>query len=409
MKEGMSVQRFVRAGWLIDGTGGPILRDVSLEMGEERITAIRDVKDEHPGFRLSADFAECTLLPGLVDSHCHLFMSGTSDPHVRESQLRADFRTIREVIGGHIRQQVVHGIVAVRDGGDYGGHALRYKQQLLSEEPTALRMMVAGKAWHAARRYGRLIGRPPKRGFSLAQSIFKEHEGIDHIKIVNSGLNSLLSYGRETSPQFDFEELKEAVALAGRLGLRTMIHANGRHPVRAAIEAGGQSIEHGFFMGTENIAKMAERGVVWVPTAFTMKAYAETLSPERAESEIAKRNFDHQIAQLSKAQEYGVSIALGTDAGSLGVHHGEAMSHEIDALLSAGFSVERAIQCATWNGAVVLRIEHELGKLTPGMPASFVVAKGPPQNLPGSLRSPQEIWVRGARQRPNAIRLSERV
>jgi imidazolonepropionase-like amidohydrolase len=405
----MSAHRLVRVGWLLDGTGGPILRDVLLEMGDERITAIQDAKDDQPGSRLSADFADCTLVPGLVDSHCHLFMSGTANPHVRERQLQANFQSMREVIARHIRQQVAHGIVAVRDGGDYGGHALRYKQQVLSDQPTALRMMVAGKAWRAAGRYGRLIGRPPERGFSLTESILREHEGIDHIKIVNSGLNSLLSYGKQTSPQFTAGELKEAVAAARRLRLKTMIHANGRHPVRAAIEAGCQSIEHGFFMGAENIAKMAERGVVWVPTACTMKAYAETLSPKLRESEIAKRNFDHQITQLSKAQGYGVSIALGTDAGSLGVHHGEAMSHEIEVLLSAGFSLEKAIQCATWNGAVLLGIERELGKLTPGMPATFLVAKGPPQKLPRSLRSPQEIWVRGARQQLLANRLSEHV
>ena len=405
----MSAPRRVRAGWLLDGTGGPILRDVLLELQDERIATIRDATDEQSGTRFSADFAGCTLVPGLVDSHCHLFMSGTADPHVRERQLRADFQSMKEVIAGHIRQQLAHGVVAVRDGGDYGGYALRYKQQVLANEATALRMMVAGKAWRAARRYGRLIGRTPKRGFSLAQSIIGEYEGIDHIKIVNSGLNSLLTYGKETAPQFTAGELKEAVAVTGRLGLKMMIHANGRHPVRAAIAAGCQSIEHGFFMGADNLARMAERGVVWVPTAFTMKAYAETFSPGLRESEIAKRNFDHQIAQLSRAREYGVSIALGTDAGSLGVHHGEAMRYEIDALLSAGFSLENAVRCATWNGAVLLGVEHELGKLTPGMPATFVVAKGPPQKLPRSLRSPHEIWVRGARQEPRAIRLSGHV
>jgi imidazolonepropionase-like amidohydrolase len=385
------------------------LRDVLLEMEHGRISSIRDAGDDQPGSRLIADFAGCTLLPGLVDCHCHLFMSGSADPRVRETQLRADFQCLREVIAGHIRQQLVHGVVAVRDGGDYGGYALRYKQQVLPNERTPLRLMVAGKAWRAPRRYGRLIGRSPERGLSLAQSILQETEGIDHVKIVNSGLNSLLTYAKETAPQFAAGELKEAVKVAGRLGLKTMIHANGRRPVRAAIEAGCQSIEHGFFMGAENLLRMAAKGVAWVPTAFTMKAYAETLSPGLRESEIAERNFDHQVAQLSKALEYGVSIALGTDAGSLGVHHGEAMSHEIDALLSAGCSLEKAIQCATWNGAVLLGIERELGRLTSGMPATFVVAKGAPQQLPSSLRPPQEVWVRGVRQQPRANQSSEHV
>ncbi len=395
-KEEMSASQLIRVGWLLDGTGGPILRDVLLEIDGGLITAIRDAGDGRPSSRLVADFSNCTLLPGLVDSHCHLFMSGSADPQVRKMQLRADFETMREVIARHIRQQLGHGVVAVRDGGDYGGYALHYKQEALSsDKATPLKLMVAGRAWRAPRRYGRLIGRSPKKGLSLAQSILDDHEGMDQIKIVNSGLNSLLTYATETPPQFAVGELKEAVAVAGRLGLKTMIHANGRQAVRAAIEAGCRSIEHGFFMGTENLERLAERGVVWVPTAYTMKAYAETLSPGLRESEIAERNFDHQIAQLSKALGCGVSIAIGTDAGSLGVHHGEAMGREIEALLSAGCSLEKAIQCATWNGAALLGIERELGRLAPGMPATFVVARGAPQQLPGSLRSPQEVWVRG--------------
>jgi imidazolonepropionase-like amidohydrolase len=67
------------------------------------------------------DYSDCTLIPGVIDSHAHLIMAGTGDPKVREAQLNAPCAVMREVIRGHLSAQISHGVVAVRDGGDYGG------------------------------------------------------------------------------------------------------------------------------------------------------------------------------------------------------------------------------------------------------------------------------------------------
>ena len=128
-------------------------------------------------------------------------------------------------------------MVALRDGGDYAGHTLRYKKADLNPSEIPVRVGAAGKAWHAPGRYGKLIGQAPLDGHTLAQSIMKQHEGIDHIKIVNSGLNSLTHFGRETPPQFSPEVLLTAVRTGNDLGLKAMVHANGKDSVRAALDA----------------------------------------------------------------------------------------------------------------------------------------------------------------------------
>ena len=118
----------------------------------------------------------------------------------------------------------------------------------------------AGRAWHREGRYGRLIGRPPAEGLSVAEAIRQDGERGDHLKIVNSGLNSLTEYGRTTAPQFDLAEMSAAVKAAAERGLSVMVHANGEEPVRIAVMSGCRSVEHGFFMGRENLARMAEQG-----------------------------------------------------------------------------------------------------------------------------------------------------
>jgi imidazolonepropionase-like amidohydrolase len=383
-----------KIGWLIDGAGGPILEDVFMETKNGLIIAFEKEAPDAPHHPDAVDLSCCTVLPGFVDSHIHLFMSGSPDPEVRRCQLNAPFEDMKEVIKGHLLSQLERGVMALRDGGDYGNHARRYKEECLPEDKFPIYLKIAGRAWHAPGRYGGLIGRPPLEGRSLAHSVAKGSGSVDHIKIVNSGLNSLLEFGKQTPPQFDPEDLKEAVRAGRELALKTMVHANGELPVKLAIEAGCHSIEHGFFMGEDNLKRMAEKGVYWVPTAFTMESYSRMLGPGIPAALIAKRNLYHQLEQMRKAQEYGVMMAAGTDSGSLGVFHGRGMRGEIKMFMLAGLSLEKAIQCASGNGADLLNVQDELGRLMPGMPATFLALRGAPKCVLEAMDRPEQIYVR---------------
>ena len=386
----------IKAGWFVDGTGGPILKDVLLEIKKGKIASIGKIESFPLVEEDVMDYSRCTVLPLFIDCHVHLAMSGTEDPEFRQQQLRASFTEIRGVIAKNLQEQFDHGVIALRDGGDRSGYTLRYKGEFLIHDEISVPYVSAGKAWHAEGRYGGLIGRPPVHGSSLSASILKETVHMDHIKIINSGLNSLTCYGLETPPQFDIEPLREAISMGKDRGLSTMVHANGREAVRAAIEAGCHSIEHGFFMGDENLRRLRDHDIVWVPTIFTMETLSRIMMKQGDKSaEIAKKNLEHQINQVSRAVDYGVVIAAGTDSGSPGVHHGAAIAEEIRMLISAGLSLEKAIQCATCNGSVLLNVQGQTGRLIPGMPASFVVTRGGTDCMPGALNSPLSIWVHG--------------
>jgi imidazolonepropionase-like amidohydrolase len=173
-----------------------------------------------------------------------------------------------------------------------------------------------------------------------------------------------------------------------------MVHANGELPVRIAVEAGCDSIEHGFFMGRDNLERMARQGTIWVPTAVTMLAYAESAgnltSHQRA---VCRRNLEHQLDQLHLARELGVSVAVGTDAGSLGVHHGGALRRELGLLMQAGYPVEEAVRCASANGARLLRLPG--GRIEIGAAATMVAVQGSPADLPASLARIECVLCQG--------------
>jgi imidazolonepropionase-like amidohydrolase len=391
----MQLSPYILAGWLLDGTAGPVRERVILETGDTRITQVRSATAKDFARRDLLDLSNCILLPGLVDCHVHLSMSGNADSSVRERQLRASFGDAKQVIGKHLSNSMLHGVTALRDGGDHGSHALRYKRKFLNENDEAPEVKLAGKAWHAPGRYGRLVGRTPLRNCSLARSIARGQKCADHVKIMNSGLNSLVDFGKETSPQFTLGDLKKAVLCAHRKSLKVMVHANGSKPVRDAIEAGCDSIEHGFFMGTENLKRLAEEQITWVPTAFTMEAYARMLPKRSRESQVARKNLDHQLDQIRQAKDFGVRLALGTDAGSPGVHPGEAVCEEIRLLLVAGLGLSEAVQSATSVGAALLGLGDRAGCLLPGSPATFLAVRTKPEKLLDALGAPERVYFKG--------------
>jgi len=386
---------YIKAGWLIDGTGGPIQDNVVVKIENGTFSSIgpfADATDIDPN--LVTDLSHGTIFPPLVDSHLHLFMSGTTNMEVRDQQLVADCKELSVAISRHLLDLLSHGILGVRDGGDRGGCALACKGSEINCPEVTVK--AAGRAYHKEGRYGGLIGRAVPVGRSLVETYLEGVPEGDFVKVVNSGLNSLTTFGKETLPQFTEDELRELVNAAATRNQKLMVHANGKEPVRRAIAAGCHSIEHGFFMGEDNLKLMAEMGTYWVPTVFTMKAYGINISATRgsADKNVITKTVEHQLDQLRRARGLGVKVALGTDAGSLGVLHGESMVEEMKLFKKAGFTLPEIVHCASVAGAKLLDIEKFSGIIEGGR-ASFLVSRGAPSQLPRKVLYLEAIYVDG--------------
>lgn len=387
----MNSPRLLIAGWLIDGTGRKARQRMSIGIRNGRIDFVRPCDPTPPPEEAGGilDCSEATILPAWIDCHVHLAMSGTTHLDERKAQLADEDPNRIPRIERHLNDHRRWGIVAVRDGGDRHRSVLRYCRDM-TEQGIRLPVQVAtpGAAWHAEGRYGNLIGRSPDFGKTLAEAIESEWNSSpykpDHLKIVQSGLNSLTRFAHQTAPQFSLSELREVVSLARRLNLPVMTHANGAIPVSIAAEAGCTSIEHGFFMGREVLKVLGERGVVWVPTVGTMKAYADSLPSDSPQISIAQKTLDHQLNQLYDARRFGVRVAMGTDSGSMGVHHGRSFLEEFRLFLEAGHAVHEASAAASHIGAELLGLGH-LGTIEAGKAAVFLRIPGPPETVAAHL------------------------
>ena len=116
-------------------------------------------------------------------------------------------------------------------------------------------------------------------------------------------------------PTFSVEELKAAVAEAHSAGRPVAAHATTAEGMRRAIEAGVDTIEHGYGATDDVLKTMAERGIPWFPTLTTAEAYGvyfEDYTPGVSEPTPDMRD----VARAFKsALALGVTIGLGSDVG----------------------------------------------------------------------------------------------
>lgn len=375
--------------WLLDGSGGPVQSNVVVEVDGERIARIGPAD----AVAVAGDlyYARSTCIPLLMDAHVHLAFSGQADPILRRQQLTYDAAKVAEVAGRHLEDHWRCGIAAVRDAGDRQGAVRR---AVNNRRPQLVTARTTSCAWHANGRYGAQLGRAVPDAVDLSQAVETCLAESDHVKIIQSGINSLDRFGHSGLPQFAARQLAEAVGLAHAQDKPVMVHANGEAAVQSAVEAGCESIEHGYFMGRDNLRRMRDRDCIWVPTLVPIAVLAglEELTP--GQREVARRTMEHQLEQVAFARTIGVKIALGTDAGSVGVLHGEAVQKELVLLVEAGLSISEAVQCGAEVNARLLQLAHR-GIIAADRRADFMIVSGSPDDFLQKGLAPAALWLAG--------------
>lgn len=382
----------LRPGFLIDGSSGSVHRDRLVTILDGKFASIIPFNNHETSKANVVDLSHCTVIPALMDAHVHFTLSGTVDPAIRRIQLEQTTEQAHSAIARHIKDTLQNGIIAVRHGGDCRGDLLQFN--LKTAQP--LEIKATGWAWHAKGRYGGMIGQSPPGDQRLDQVIEHGLKSSDHIKIINSGLNSLDRFGHETQPQFSKDDLKHVCRYARQNDLTVMVHANGQTAVRESIEAGCHSIEHGYFMGDDNLQRMADRDIAWVPTVVPMHALTQCNEIPSKQVQIAQKTLDHQLEQINRAHKKGVTIVCGTDAGSYGVDHGVAVRQELRLLMEAGLSPGQAVRSATKNVSRLIGLKKQ-GLIQPGCRADFIIVAGDPDQLPVSLEMIKAMYVKGCR------------
>ena len=198
--------------------------------------------------------------------------------------------------------------------------------------------------------------------------------GADWIKYYSDRRYFVKDGALRSMVNFTAEEAKALVDEAHRLGRKVAAHAMGRDGIESALEAGADTIEHGFGLDDEMLDVMARRGVFWCPTIYVGVYVAEGRA--RAGAPIWLQMVDLEKQAFARALKKGVKIAYGTDAG--GYAWSEPMARELTYMVRYGMTPLQAIESATRVGAELLGREADLGTVEPGRFADVIAVNGDP-------------------------------
>ena len=165
--------------------------------------------------------------------------------------------------------------------------------------------------------YGGFIGVGFENVREYRELVCKNREK-DFVKIMISGLMDFDRFGVLTQPGLTAGEIWELVHIAHEEGFAVMAHANGAEVVRAAAEAGVDSVEHGAYLDGEPLHAMAENGTVWVPTLSTI---GNLRGKGRFDETAVEQILESAMENASKFAAMGGLVAEGSDAGAWAVPH----------------------------------------------------------------------------------------
>lgn len=380
---------------LVDGNGRLELAEATIIVRRDKIGLILQGSPKLPSEIPVYDCRGLTALPGLIDMHVHLSLdpaASLEDFAFRNSSAEWLLNNGANNAGEALRR----GITTVRDLGSKDGAAISLMEQLADQKlcgPSVIaagRMITArsGHGTQPAFRFGREVQGPKEAAQAVAAELGR---GAEVVKLATCSASS--------TNELTLEELRAACAEAHQLGTKVACHANfSAESITRAIAAGCDTIEHGFVMDKDKLARMSDSGQSYTPTLIVLRRALENAQGfDGQDSEFQAKLREVQASQRESfdlALRTGVRIVAGSDAGLPGIGF-DSLHDELELMVEYGMPRAQTLAAATGEAAAALGQEARLGFLRPGACADIVLAAGDPLESLECLRMPRCVIRRG--------------
>jgi imidazolonepropionase-like amidohydrolase len=327
--------------------------------------------------QVDVDLGDCTLLPGLIDTHTHLVWDASAAPQDRVA-LETPERTVLRAVS-HAVRHLRAGETTVRDLGATGALSVPLAQAIAEGDVPGPRVIPSGRAIAMTGGHGWSLCHEADGPDAVRAAVRSEiKNGARAIKIIASGG----VYGeneRPEEPQLSRAEVEVAVEEAHKAGCRVAAHAYSPAVIDMLLDVGVDSIEHGSLLDAPTAQRMRQQGVALVPTLCVFDAIHSAYA-DQPDSPITIKAAEIRSKSLTAcrvAAENGVTIAVGTDSGAPGNPHG-SVAQEMRLMVEAGLSPAEALHAATGAAAEVIGLAGSAGRLADGRPADLVAVRGNP-------------------------------
>ncbi|MGA9567536.1 MAG: amidohydrolase family protein [Candidatus Korobacteraceae bacterium] len=381
----------IRAGMLIDPRADEPKHNQVIVIRGERVETVGDAASvKVPEGANVIDLSNATVLPGLIESHTHIFLQG-EDPakggyDIQLLKFYPSYRAARATVSA--RRALEQGFTTIRDmeteGAGYGDVGIK---RAINEG------YIPGPRMFTTTRGISTTGGYPLEGYAPGVDVPKGVQIVDGPVEARKAAREQLDYGADwikvymthrswvdkdgnlvSQPTLTVEELKAIVDEAHGWKRKVACHAYNGEGLHRALDGGCDSIEHGLLLDDAAIAQMKRQGTWYCPT---LTVYYTDWGPENTpEGKRDRVRAAVHEQSFKKAMQAGLPIVFGTDVG--GFPWTEPIAQEFGYMTKFGMSPIEAIRSATIRPAKMLDMPGEIGVIAPGAYADIIAMQGNP-------------------------------
>ena len=397
-------------GNLLDGT-----KDMQVQEGlcvltdGERISAIVPEGTPLDGYTV-VDLQGRYLMPGLINMHVHL--AGSGKPQKKQRDNEKLVRTILstaltrkiayQMVCGFARTELMSGVTTIRTVGGLADFDTRLRDEIAAGRRVGPRILAANEGISVPG--GHMAGSVAVAAHSIPEALAQldaaEAQGVDLIKLmITGGVMDAKEKGVPGEMKMPPEMIKAVCDRAHAAGYRVAAHVESPQGVRAALENGVDSIEHGAKPDAEILRLFKDTGAFLCTTISPALPYALFDRSITHATEVEQYNgtivFEGIIDCAKAALANDIPVVLGNDVGCPWITQYDFWRELFYFHKYTGVSNAFALYTATSRSAELAGIGSETGTVAPGKCADLIVTAANPLEDLRALRHVGMVMARG--------------